>query len=85
MTTIQYRINNQTGRDLTADDWETAKALQEKTQAEEIAQFKFWSATAEVTNNDGSITQCPIDDNGVPIMYDLEADAMVPYVDTTSI
>lgn len=85
MTTIRYRINNQTGRDLTADDWESAKALQTKTIEDEIKQLGWWSVIAEITNKDATITHCPIDDNGVPIMYDLETDSMVPYVDLTQI
>lgn len=83
MTTIRYRINNQTARDITADDWESAKTLQAQTQAEEMARFGFWNAIAEVTNNDGSITQCSIDENGTPMMYDAETNAVVPYVDNT--
>jgi len=82
MTVIKYRINNQTGRDLRADDWPSARALREQTQLEEIAQFSLWSVIAEVTNNDGSIVHTNSDANGVPLM--LEEGIFVPYIDTTT-
>jgi len=70
MTTINYKINNQTSRDLIAPDWDSAQALQSQTQAEELAQLKFWSITAVVTNNDGTTTMCPVDKNGIPLDFD---------------
>jgi hypothetical protein len=82
MTTINYKINNQTSRELIATDWDSAKILKEKTQAEELAQLNFWGITAVVKNNDGTITMCGVDENGVPVTYD-ENLKIVPYVDTT--
>ena len=84
MTVIKYKINNQTGRDLTANDWPSARALREQTQVEEIAQFSLWSVIAEVTNNDASITHTNVDANGVPQMWDETTQSTVPYVDTTN-
>ena len=82
MTTINYKINNQTGRNLTAKDWVEAQALQQKTIQEEIDQFKWWSIIAVITNNDGTITMTGIDANGTPISMD-DSGNTVPYVDTT--
>jgi hypothetical protein len=83
MTTINYKINNQTGRELIASDWESAKTLKSTTQAEEISQFGWWSIIAQVTNNDNTIAMCPVDENGVPLDIDIETETMVPYVDKT--
>lgn len=83
MTIIRYKINNQTGRELIADDWESAKALRQKTQEEELAQFNWWSAFAVITNNDGSITHAPIDNNGNPVEWDDNTASMLPYQDKT--
>ena len=84
MTVIKYRINNQTGRDLTADDWPSAQTLRAQTQVEEIAQFSLWTIIAEITNNDASITHINIDANGVPQMWDETSQTLVPYIDTTT-
>jgi len=83
MTTINYKINNQTARDLTASDWASAQTLQQQTQAEEIAQFGWWSIIAVITNNDGTITMAPTDKNGVPLDFDDETGDLAPYVDKT--
>ncbi len=83
MTTINYKINNQTGRELIASDWESAKTLKSTTQAEEIAQLGWWSIIAIITNNDGTTTMCGIDENGVPLDFDNETDNLIPYIDKT--
>jgi hypothetical protein len=82
MTTINYKINNQTGKDLLSTDWESAKILQAATQAEEIKQFGWWNITAYIINNDGSVTMCIINDAGIPGQID-ENGNFVPYIDTT--
>ena len=82
MTTINYKINNQTGRDLTAKDWAEAQSLQQKTIQEEITQFQWFTIVAVITNNDGTVTMTGIDTNGVPQVVD-ENGNIVPYVDTT--
>ena len=82
MTTINYKINNQTGRNLTAKDWVEAQALQQKTIQEEITQLQWFTIVAVITNNDGTITMTGIDANGVPQCLD-ENGNIVPYVDTT--
>jgi hypothetical protein len=84
MTVIKYKINNQTGRDLIANDWASAQTLREQTQAEEIAQLNWWSVIAQITNNDGSTTHAPVDVNGTPQMWDEATQSTVPYVDTTN-
>jgi hypothetical protein len=83
VTTINYKINNQTGKELIATNWESAQILQATTQAEEIKQFGWWSIVATITNNDNTITMCPVDENGVPLNFDPETETLVPYVDTT--
>ena len=83
MTVINYKINNQTSRELIATDWTSAQTLQAQTQAEEIAQLGWWSIIALITNNDGTITMCGVDENGVPLNLD-ENGQLVPYVDTTT-
>jgi len=82
MTTINYKINNQTARELIAASWTDAQELQKKTMQEEIDQFKWWSIIAVITNNDGTITMTGIDTNGTPITMD-DSGNTVPYVDTT--
>jgi len=82
MTTINYKINNQTSQELIASNWTDAQALQKKTMQEEIDQFKWWSIIAVITNNDGTITMTGIDANGTPISMD-DSGNTVPYVDTT--
>lgn len=83
MTIINYKINNQTGKDLAATDWDSAKTLQAQTQAEEIAQLGFWSIVAVVTNNDGTVTMTDINENGIPVAHDAETGELGPYVDKT--
>jgi hypothetical protein len=83
MTIINYKINNQTAKELTASDWTSAQTLQAKTQAEEIAQFGWWSIIAVVTNNDNTITMCSVDENGVPLEFDDEVNNLAPYIDKT--
>jgi hypothetical protein len=83
MTTINYKINNQTSRELIASDWASAQTLREQTQAEEIEQLGWWKITALITNNDGTITMCGVDENGIPLVYDDETNAVIPYVDKT--
>jgi hypothetical protein len=82
VTIINYKINNQTARDLKSSDWESAKTLQAQTQAEEIAQFNWWNIIALVTNNDGTLTMCPIDSNGNPLEFDENGNQVI-YVDKT--
>lgn len=84
MTVIKYKINNQTARDLIADDWDSAQTLKAQTQAEEIAQFNWWIVIAQITNNDGSITHINVDANGVPQMWDETTQTLAPYIDTTT-
>jgi hypothetical protein len=83
MTIIKYKINNQTSRNIIADDWASAQKLREQTKNEEISQFGWWSIISEITNNDGSVTHCPIDTNGIPQMWDDTSGTVVPYVDNT--
>ena len=82
MTTINYKVNNQTARDLIATDWESAQTLRTATMAEEIEQFKWWTIIAQVTNNDGTLTMCPIDSNGNPLEFDENGNQVI-YVDKT--
>ena len=82
MTTINYKINNQNGKELIATNWTDAQVLQEKTMQEEMKQFAWWTIVAVITNNDGTITMTGIDDNGTPITVD-DSGNTVPYVDTT--
>jgi hypothetical protein len=83
MTTINYKINNQTARELTAPDWASAQTLQKATITEEIAQLGWWTIIAVITNNDGTITMCGIDKNGNPIEFDDKTGDLVPYIDKT--
>jgi hypothetical protein len=83
MTTINYKINNQTSRELIASDWTSAQTLQKATITEEIAQLGWWTIIAHITNNDGTITMCGIDENGVPLDFDDETGNLIPYVDKT--
>lgn len=83
MTTINYKINNQTARELIASDWSSAQTLQASTQAEEIKQLGWWSIVAVITNNDETISMTGIDENGVPVVYDEETKEFGPYVDKT--
>lgn len=83
MTIINYKINNQTSRDLTANDWASAQTLQAQTQAEEIAQFQWWKIVAVITNNDNTITMTGVDENGVPQSTDEEGNP-APYIDITT-
>ena len=82
MTTIAYKINNQTSREIIAPDWATAQSLLLTTIQEENEQLRFWSIIAVVTNNDGTITMSGIDANGNPVKID-ESGNIVPYVDPT--
>lgn len=77
MTTINYRINNLSQKELFANTWADALSLQAKTKEEELTQFQFWSIIAYVTNNDGTLTMCAVDENGAPINFD------GPYIDNT--
>jgi hypothetical protein len=77
MTTINYKINNQTSKDLTASNWASAQELQKQTIEQELKLFDYWNITAVITNNDGTITMCPVNENGTPTTID------GPYVDTT--
>jgi len=82
MTTIAYKINNQTSREIIASDWETAQSLLQTTILEENEQLRFWSIIAVITNNDGTTTMAGIDASGNPMQRD-ENGNIIPYVDTT--
>ena len=83
MTTINYKINNQTAREITASDWTSAQTLRAQTQVEEIKQLGWWAITAVITNNDGTITMAGVDENGVPVEFNDEVGDLAPYVDKT--
>ncbi len=83
MTTIKYRINNQTGRTIIADDFDSAQIMRQQIIDEELSQLGWYYIIAEITNNDGSVTMCPIDIHGVPQTSDEEGN-LISYVDTTA-
>lgn len=83
MTVIKYKINNQTGRNLETNDWISAQTLQQQIQTEELAQFKFWSIFAHITNNNGSTMQCWVNTNGQPFFLDENGNEVI-YVDETT-
>ena len=82
MTTIKYRINNQTSRTIIASDFNSAQIMRQQIIEEELPQLGWYVIIAEITNNDGSITMCPIDAQGIPQTSDEEGNT-IPYVDTT--
>jgi len=82
MTSIAYKINNQTAREIIASDWATAQSLLQTTIQEENEQLRFWSIVAVITNNDGTITMAGIDSKGNPTQKD-DSGNIIPYVDTT--
>lgn len=64
---ITYNVYSQlTGLPISSTDWESAKALREQTMKEECEQLAWFPITCVITNDDGSITMCPPDANGVP-------------------
>lgn len=68
MKTIKYRIYSQlTGLPTTVDAFEEAKVLRQTIMNDEINERKWWPIQIEITNEDGSITLCDIDESGQPV------------------